>query len=143
MRKNLREIEIIREEHVSMLTRISADFGTSSFSRADRRPMRRFLTRVPEELNPLEVSGSCQSQFASTGQGNLAPLSQAGCVGQSLADALFFKIRKVGQQIGDTTADRDGFHNHPNGYAHATNARFPPMIVGSTVMRRSFCTSSS
>lgn len=65
-----------------------------------------------------------QEPHSSARQMNLATLRETCGECESLSDIRLLKVRKVGQQIFDRAARGYRFHDHANGYAHSSNARF-------------------
>ncbi len=54
---------------------------------------------------------------------NFTPLGQTRGVRQGLADVLFFKIRKVGQEVANATPSGYRLDDHADGNAHAADTR--------------------
>ena len=55
---------------------------------------------------------------------NFAALRETGGEGKSLPDILLLKVGEVRQQIFGRAAGGNSFHDHADGHAHASNARF-------------------
>ena len=56
-------------------------------------------------------------------------MGKSGRVVKRFTDVLFFKVRKVCQQLWHRAACGDGFDNHTYRYAHPSNARFATHYV--------------
>jgi hypothetical protein len=51
------------------------------------------------------------------------PLGQTGGEREGFPNILLFEIREVGEQFGDSSAGGKRLDDHPDRYAHATDAR--------------------
>jgi len=55
---------------------------------------------------------------------NFPALRKTSGVGKSLADILLFKVRKISEQFRHRPSRSNRFHDHADGHAHSSNARF-------------------
>ncbi len=71
-------------------------------------------------------------RIAPSAKRDFPPLDEAGCVGQSLTDIRLLQVREIGREFRNRATRGNCPDDHPHGYAHAADTRFPPITAGLT-----------
>jgi len=130
MGEDPREIEIVRENDVFMLS------GESTNLRVGRRripglgPMKCLVTGACQSLNPPGREVHIESEDASTRERKFPPLGQTRGIGERLTNILVFKIREVVEQAFDGSPRCKRLDDHANSDAHAPDTRLAAHNLG-------------